>query len=291
MVKFFILTYLMISFVFGQSDVVSDSLVLYKDRIYTIFVDDNVLAEDIVLNDFFIKSTFIKTAKGNKFVLSLVAEGEDEEGNKVLFPEEDFKQMQESIILNTPDRIYNFDVIYRKPRRAEQVFKDLRTKISFSEDPEKRKRDSINNRLQELCKEVYVKQQNIYNRYRYNNKVHFGLTNIYVKGNNMFFTFYVKNESVLDLDLGRFTIQTADIARGIKTNLKNAKDIESEFYTYNYMEKIKGKTDLSFVIAIKRIAIDRNKMMRVSFQEESASGGRALFMDIFSSDVLNAKQL
>jgi hypothetical protein len=107
----------------------------------------------------------------------------------------------------------------------------------------------------------------------------------------MFFTFYVKNESVLDLDLGRFTIQTADIARGIKTNLKNAKDIESEFYTYNYMEKIKGKTDLSFVIAIKRIAIDRNKMMRVSFQEESASGGRALFMDIFSSDVLNAKQL
>ncbi|MDP4186553.1 MAG: conjugative transposon protein TraN [Bacteroidota bacterium] len=130
--------------------------------------------------------------------------------------------------------------------------------------------------IEQACKQVLTKKQDIYNVDEMEKNVFVSLTNVFVYKDRLYFHFKVNNNSNINYDVDYFNL-TIQGKRKIRSATLQSSNIEPVF-TLNNFDRLVAKQTKDIVIVTSKFTVPDNK--RLKFEMKETEGGRNFLFTI-----------
>ena len=199
-----------------------------------------------------------------------------------------------NLFVETTDAYYNFILLYKEwpenmllkidPQKA-SIIKEV-----FTDKKKHNSEDTVDS-LEYFCKKVQDLDGEITSIGTSSQKMIYYLGGIYVKGDYIFFTIYIKNEGNVKYDLGYIGFSRKDKRKKINKNHPTQEEqLNPLLMTGEEKKVIESGRLLKKIYAFKKFTLSKSQSLSIEFWEGS-QGLRKKELIVKSKDILKAKIL
>ncbi|MCK0192901.1 DUF4138 domain-containing protein [Arenibacter sp. F20364] len=121
-----------------------------------------------------------------------------------------------------------------------------------------------------------------------NDDIFLWLKGVYYNQNELYLQFRLENKEGVDLDINFVKFSTATAYKGSSSNQKTELTDDEVLLKYKIPKRVEGNTENHFVVVLKKMTLDRNKVLVVDLDE--SNGNRDLSLEIDHGLLNNPKR-
>lgn len=200
---------------------------------------------------------------------------------------ENFDETNLSII-TSDGKLYSFLIDYSaNPSLLNLKFKDtLNNPISFS-SPDFKDSKSNDEEIELDARKLLEQKRFLFGVKDESNGMRLFLSGIYIDNDVLYFKISLENKTNINYDFESLNFFIKDIKQSKRTAVQEIQ--QTPLLIYNDSGFVKGKTDLSFVVALQKFTIPDKKMLVIQLMEKD--GGRNLSLKIKNKTLVKAKTI
>ena len=155
--------------------------------------------------------------------------------------------------------------------------------------------DSINKHYESICQNLLNQEDKIFNRGVIKYKLNIFLKDMIIEDDKMYLKFEMVNKGNIPYKIDFYQFKVKNVKKKIKGESFQIIELKPLF-EYHRPTTAEGKTTYEYVIVLDKFVLTENKKLVIEQWENNGSdmnieGGRKIFFEITSKDILNINKL
>lgn len=268
---------------------VSDTIYVgYTKTAYLLF-SDSLIKYDVGSEDVIIRHN------SNKLILQAQVEGFEEtnlmvEANKkififiVVYKDKPLKYLYDYTLKKAPNVVSNNSGV-----------KSAEDKSLIAIEENTANKDSIKKNYDQICEQILSEKDKIYNRGVVKYKVNVYLRDMIIQDDKIYMKFEMVNNGNIPYSIDFYQFKVKNVKKKIKGESFQIVELKP-LYEYQRPVKVEGKSTYRYVIVLDKFVLTENKKLVIeqwenNGQDMNIEGGRKIFFDITSKDIINISKL
>ena len=191
-------------------------------------------------------------------------------------------------VITSDGKFYSFLINYSvNPGILNLKFEDSLNNSTTSYSTNFKSLKSNDAKIELDAKKILEQKRFLYGVKDKSNGMRLLLSGIYIDNDVLYLQLNVDNKTNIDYDFESLNFSTKDIKQTKQTAVQEIQ--QTPLLLYNDPGFVKGRTDLSFVVALEKFTIPDKKMLVIQLMEKN--GGRNLSLKIKNNTLVKAKTI